>query len=175
MDVTVNVDIRRVRQQLDALEAGLRKRANKAGLRAIAKPLRDDLKASLPVRTGILRRSIGYKTLTKQRMGEIGLFDDDAIEVAATKKVMDKSGKRRHQTFKLRFISYGTEPHEIRNRRRGAKSLAFGGRHRKHVSHPGITGKNYLKNIYGKYQPHMQNLFISGVVGVLKKHGVELT
>lgn len=167
------VNFERVQQQLDALEISLRTKVNTAGLRAIAKPLRADLAASLPVKTGALRQSIGYKKVTQSRASAIGLGGEDAVyEVGSTKKSLDSSGKSRYQTYKLRFLSYGTLPHRIKAKAGG--TLKFGGGFSEAVDHPGIQGGNYVKKVYDKHQSHMQGLFVSGAQSVLAKHGVEL-
>lgn len=174
LDINISTtDFEQVRRKIEALEADLQRKANLAGLRAIAKPLRRDLASSLPVKSGALARSIGYKTLSKRRMGQIGLDGDDAVEVAATRKVTDKSGKRRHQTYKLRFLSYGTAAHTIKAR--PGKFLKLqSGHFVKEVQHGGIQGKDYLRKVYDKHQSHMAGLFIRGAHSVMKKHGVEL-
>lgn len=171
MEITA-LEFDRVRRQINALETDLRTKVNRAGLAAIAKPLKHDLISVLPTQTGALKRSISYKTLTKRRMGAIGLFDDDAMEVAATRQVVDKSAKKRYQTYKLRFISYGTAPHVIEPRRGGFLKLK--GHYATSLQHPGIVGKNYLKNVYDRHQGHMHGLFVAGAQAVLAKHGVVL-
>ena len=173
MEFSLNEEgFERVREQLAALEADIRKKANLAGLREIAKPLKADLQRSLPIEQGSLRAGIGYKTLSKSRKSAIGIDEDEALEVGATRRASD-GGKTRYQLYKLRFLNYGAKPHLIRAKK--SKMLALkGGRFAKQVKHPGIKGRNYLQNVLEKNQPHMQSLFVKGVHAVLSKHGVEL-
>ncbi|MEZ5537638.1 MAG: HK97 gp10 family phage protein [Thiolinea sp.] len=166
-------DFERVKQQIDALEAGIKKKANLAGLREIAKPLKASLQSTLPSLSGALRRSVGYKTLSKRRMSQVGIQDDDALEVGTTRKASDRSGKSRYQTYKMRFLEHGTGPHEIKAR--PGKFLKLrGGHFAKEVMHPGINGRGYLRKVYDQHQGHMQGLFVKGAQAVLAKHGVVL-
>lgn len=166
LDLSITpLNFERAIRQVDSLEKVIKSKVTAAGLRAIAKPLKADLAASLPVQTGALRDSIGYKKINKARSGAMGMAGDTAYEVGATRK----SGGR-YQTYKLRFLSYGTKPHRIKSKSGGA--LSFGGGFAQSVDHPGITGKNYVKKVYDKHQGHMQKLFVTGAHAVLQKHGV---
>ncbi len=173
MEITTE-GFERTQRQIDALETDLRTKAVWAGLRAIAKPLRRDLASSLPVLSGALRSSIGFKTLSRRRASAIGIDNDDVgLEVGATRKTVDRSGKPRHQTYKLRYVSYGTRPHKIKARP-GKFLKLHGGRFAREVDHPGIRAGNYVKKVYDAHQGHMQGLFVKGASAVLKKHGVVL-
>lgn len=174
MDLVISThDIERVKRDIAALDLAIQKKANLAGLREIAKPLKSDLQNSLPTDSGALRASIGYKTLSKRRMSQVGISDDNALEVGTTRKVTDKSGKNRYQTYKMRFLAYGTKPHRIKARRDKFLKLR-GGQYARAVDHPGIKGRDYLRKVYDKYQGQMAGLFVKGAHAALAKHGVTL-
>lgn len=164
----------KVQRQLDQLEADLKKKANLAGLREIAKPLKKSLASTLPVDSGALKQSVGYKTLSKRRKSSIGITEDDALEVGTTRKATDRSGKSRYQTYKMRFLAYGTKPHKIKAKP-GKFLKLHGGKFAREVMHPGIKGRDYLRKVYNQHQSHMRGLFVRGAHKVLAKHGVVLT
>lgn len=163
-----------VEKQLNQLESAVRDKAMLAGLRDMAKPLKQDLKSTLPHNSGALKQSIGYKTLSKRRRQTLGLQGEDAVEVSAIRRVLDHSGKKRYQLYKLRFLNYGTQAHVVRPKKQGGKLKLPNGQYVKEAIAGGVRARHYLKQVYQKHQSHLQGLFVKGVQRLLAKHGVTL-
>ncbi len=154
----------------------LNNKAQRSGVREIAKEGKEQLKAALPSKTGVLQESIGYKTLSKKRKSTIGAMSDDIVmEVGATRKVLDtrmKKPKKRHQTFILRFLNRGVGLHRITAK--NSESLWVNGRPIGRTAlHKGFSGKNYSSQVNQRLKPKMQGLFVKGAANVLRKHGVK--
>lgn len=165
----------KVAQELLALEKNLQGKALKSGLRQIAKPTATALRSSLPIVTGVTKKSIGYRNLSNSRKREMGVTASGAgIEVGATKKVIDESGTKRSQAYVLRFLNHGTRPHIIKPKKNSSsKALKFGGFFAKQIKHPGMSGKPYLLNAWRSQYSESQSLFTQGALLVLEKHRVQ--
>lgn len=110
---------------LDQLPAKMEANIMRAALREGAKVVQAEVKASAPVRTGLLKA--GIKIGTNSRRGR----------VTAKIKV---SGKH---AFVANWVEYGTAAHFIKPKR--AKSLFFAGLMRDGVDHPGARPKPFMR------------------------------
>ncbi len=169
-----------IKRLLNAMEGTLlQEKAQKAGVREIAKPLKKDLLAEIPVNTGTLRSSIGYKVMTKKFKSFVGVpVDDFSMEIGATRKVLDRhmeEPKKRLQVYLLRFLNNGVSPHTIHRRRRsGSWGGLFVGNSNlgRRVNHPGFTGRKISEKIYDKHQPQFEDYFVHGAARHLERFGV---
>ena len=127
-------------KDLKHFKADIKTKARRAGLVEMSKPVKKTLKASIPIglgydNTGALRKSIGHAAVAKGDKGALGLgLDDEAIIVGSTRKVLDHSGKKRFQQYKLHWLDKGVKAHKIRARKGGF--LRFGGNVAKEVGTP---------------------------------------
>jgi len=172
-----------MKQLLNQLEGTLlQEKAQKAGVRAIAKPLKRDLLSEIPSKTGTLRSSIGYKVMTKKFKSFAGVpVEDFAMEVGATRRVLDKHmkhPKKRLQVYLLRFLNDGVSRHTIKRRKsvftnkmkRGG--LYNGKNFGREVNHTGFTGRKITEYVNMKHKDQMDNYFVRGAAKYLEKFGV---
>ena len=86
-----------------------------SGLVAVAKPIKQSMKALAPVRDGALKKSIGHRRLSKTAKGRLGIHPDVvALLVGPTRKVANKSGRKISQAKKAIWQEYGTKSYTIK-------------------------------------------------------------
>jgi len=110
---------------LDALPAKMEANIMRSALRQGANVIRNEAKANVPVKTGLLRD--GLKVSTRSRRGK----------VTASVKAGGKHG------YIARWIEYGTAAHFIKPK--NAKSLFFAGLFSNGVDHPGSAPKPFMR------------------------------
>lgn len=183
--------------RLEKVEGDLRNKALNAGLRQSAKPLILAMGHTVPVMTGALKRSIGYRQLSRNEVRRAGLWTSTlygkAIIVGPVKKVADYGyqrfkGKTIYQingAFKALWLEKGTDPHVIRprkkrkkiTRRQGAawsmlKISAPGGRATfvREVKHPGIIARRWMLRAQQRVAGQIPNELLKGLVRYLDRH-----
>lgn len=110
---------------LDALPAKMESNIMRAALRQGANVVRDEAKANVPVKSGLLRA--GLKVSTSSRRGVV------TAKVKATGK----------HAYLARWIEYGTAAHQIKPKM--ARSLLFGGIFAESIDHPGAAAKPFMR------------------------------
>lgn len=110
---------------LDQLPAKIESNIMRSALRAGANVVRDEAKANVPEKTGLLKA--GIKVSTSSRRGVV-------------KAIIKTTGKH---AYLARWLEYGTAAHFIKPKT--AKSLFFAGLMRDGVDHPGAAPKPFLR------------------------------
>lgn len=117
-------------QQLDellrTLSGKMQKNVNRAGLRAGAVVLKDEVVENIPVASGELRNSA---RITSRVRG---------ADVTVSVKVGNRVAWYAH------LVEYGTRPHEIRPKEQGG-ALQFGGVTTRSVQHPGTRPRPFMR------------------------------
>jgi len=114
-----------LQQFLNQLPAKMEANVLRTALRAGANVIRDEVKATVPVKTGTLRD--GFKVSTNSRRGRV------SAKVKATGK----------HAFIAPWLEYGVAAHKITSKK--AKGLFFGGLFAKSVEHPGIRPRPFMR------------------------------
>lgn len=168
----------RLDKELKLFKADIKTKARRAGLVEMAKPIKKTLKSEIPIgrgydNTGALSKSIGHASVSKSDKGALGLgVNDEAIIVGATRKVLDRSYKKRFQHYKLNWLDKGVKPHIIRAKKGG--SLKFGGRHVQEVLHSGVQARGLLQRAYSQHQGSFENLWSVGAAKALRRFGAKV-
>lgn len=117
---------------LDQLPAKMEANIMRAAMNAGAKVVLDEVKASAPVKTGLLKAGFSNRKNRK------------AISSGIRKGVVMVSIKARGKHgYLAKWIEYGTAAHFIKPKR--AKSLFFAGLMRDGVDHPGARPKPFMR------------------------------
>lgn len=124
--MTANVTgLKELQAFLDQLPAKVEANIMRAALRQGANVVRDEAKANVPVKSGVLKA--GIKVSTKSRRGV----------VTASIKASGKHG------YLANWLEHGVAAHFIKPKT--AKSLFFAGLFRDGVDHPGIAPKPFMR------------------------------
>lgn len=176
--MSANIDIDGIDEALQQLKTAPKRMLTKGireGAKAVGKAASRDLASAVPVKTGVLRRSVSSRLLAK-RTGEIA-----AIKVGGLKKVARKGGKARQQDYILRFLEAGTKPHMLKawdsnNKRLTAadirKANSAGQHLPRSVLHPGIKGRGLLKALSMAKEATYAQVFRLGVEAALDAAGM---
>lgn len=163
-------------KQLKQFKADIKTKVRRAGLVEIAKPVKKTLKSYLQKhsQSGATEASIGHASVAKGDKAALGLdADSEAIIVGSTRKVLDSSGKKRWQQYKLNWLDKGTKPHIIKAKNGGY--LKMGGRYVKSVFHPGVKAKGYLRRAYSAHSGGFGRDFERGAARALSRYGAKAT
>lgn len=134
---------------LQTLAPKMQKNINRAGLRAGAAVLLEEVRQRIPVASGALRDSA---RITSRARG---------ATVSASVKVGSKTVWYAH------IVEYGTRPHKILPKRQGG-AMQFGGIETRLVDHPGTRGRPFMR-------PAIDDKFPQVVQAVAKKIRERLT
>lgn len=174
----MNVDIDGIDDALQQLKTAPKRVITKGireGAKAVGKAGSRDLASAVPVKTGVLRRSISSRLLAK-RAGEIA-----AVKVGGLKKVARKGGKATQQDYILRFLEAGTKQHMLKAWDSNGKRLttadirkanSAGQRLPHSVLHPGIKGRGLLKALSMTKETQYTQVFRLAVESALSQVGL---
>lgn len=173
-------------KELQRFKSDIKTKARRSGLVEVAKPIKKYLKTAIPRgESGALQDSIGHAAVPKGDKAALNLdADSEAIIVGSTRRVLDGSGKKRYQQYKLHFLDKGTKPHVIKARNaRGLKIPTSGVRtinrgeakfkYYVEIHHPGVKARGYLKKAYSSVKGSMGALFERGAARALTRYGVK--
>lgn len=142
MKINVNItgieDLNRALRELPkAMERGVLL----ATLREAAKVVRDEVRNTAPVKSGVLRRSIAIRSVPKR-------YSQKGPSV----RVYARTGKGQSvDAYYAHIVELGAKPHRIPSESVGARknkrknpAMAFGGKVVSSVNHPGIKGRHFM-------------------------------
>ncbi len=174
-----------IQKCVEQLGDRLQNKALTAGLRKSAQPLKDVMRALTPTRTGVLRRSVGHRTLSKSAGSRIGLKSDQrGVLVGPIKAVADPGyarspGKKVFQQHKAYWLEYGAAAHRIDVSKTNAaphrrsftrrKVMKFNGVFSTRVSHPGVRATQYIARANRATGSAQSVAFFNGMAAELDK------
>ena len=174
----MNVDIIGIDQasrQIADIPKRLLNKGVREGTKAVGKEASRDLASAVPIKTGVLRRSVSSKLLAK-RAGEVA-----AVKIGGLKKVARKGEKATQQDYILRFLEAGTKQHMLKAWDSNGKRLNSAdirkansaGQHLpRSVLHPGIKGRGLLKALSMAKENEYAQVFRLAVESALSQVGL---
>lgn len=139
------VQIEGLKELHDRLNALAKKESRKIARRGIAKMaqvIQKEMKARAPVKTGYLRKSIGYKI--RQRMGQF--YATVGPQRTVTAETRGTKQKKYTWAYYAQFVEFGAAAHMIPNQKRRKKpTLVIGKRFVSSVDHPGVSPRPFLR------------------------------
>lgn len=123
--IEFDASLKAVLDQLDKLPAKFEANLVRGALRAAAKPILDDARSRVPVKTGALRDSLRISSAIKKRAGEIS--------------ASVKAGGGKGRVYYAHMVESGVAQHIIEG------PVAIGGRVFKNVPHPGFVGRGFMR------------------------------
>lgn len=152
-----------IKHMLEAMRAIDKKYCAKAMLSATVyaiKPVKDEIKRRVPVITGVLRKSIGHRSLNLKEKRSIGLDQTDlGLFVGPTRKAPDP--KMIKPVTRMLWVEEGTKPHTIVAKNR--KALKMGYLFYKSVEHPGATPYKVLQPALNATSGQVEQRFYDGL------------
>lgn len=104
----VNYEHQKTLSQLKELEKGLEGKAIRLGLTQSIRPILAQMKRTVPVGEGYLKKAIGRLTISKRAKQRLGIPSDTiAILLGANKKVLRKDKTKASQRSKAIFEEWG--------------------------------------------------------------------
>lgn len=160
----IDMALERIRSAPDKIQT----KGLKAGLKAASLEAVKDLRAVVPVQTGLLQKSIGTKIL-KPRGDEIS-----AVKIGSTRAGSD------NRYYILRFLEDGTKPHMLRawdknGKRYGTYSIRkmneSGQRVARSIMHPGEHASLLMEKLAQANESRYGDIFLQAVDDYIEEIG----
>lgn len=162
-------------KSLVSLGPDLQYKGMRSAVVAYAAPIKAAMKGMIRSRSGMLKRSIGHKTVSKTDKITLGYKSESVViavgavrKVAAPGKLLGVS-----QVKKMQWLDEGVKPHDIprkRGIRRRSKKMKIGGRFVSSVEHPGTRPQNILDRSVSTSRSASQERFNRKLAQFLDKH-----
>ncbi|AIY65196.1 HK97 gp10 family phage protein [Pseudoalteromonas piratica] len=162
IDFEFNPSIAALNKELDKLENGLKTKAIRAGLRTASAPVKKQMKADAPDRTGRLSKSIGHQTLSGKRKQNalllVGKGQKDTTKLEEEQYAIIVGPNRKvagiNPSYYAHILEFGARSHSISVRKKnhgktmriskaGSSSTSFYFA-KGSVSHPGIKATGWM-------------------------------
>lgn len=147
---TIKIEgLKELQDRLNALAKKESRKIARRGISRMAQVIQKEMKARAPVKTGYLRKSIGYKI--RQRMGQFyGTVGPQRTVVKSNNLASygDESKRVKKYTwaYYAQFLEFGSAAHLIPNPKRKQKTkIVIGKRVFSSADHPGIAPRPFLR------------------------------
>jgi len=155
-------------KELDAMEAGLGQKAQQQALTFAAAPVKKAIKRQAPVKTGLLKKSIGHRKFKAAERVELGINPDHAAIYIGPKNKLQYRANWLENT--------GAKAHAIKPRRKSQhKFLRFYGTFAKKVNHPGMKARPFISKGWEQSDELFQARFFKKVQTFLEKASAKST
>jgi HK97 gp10 family phage protein len=187
IDFDFDPSVKKLVSELEKLETDLQNKAQKAGLRRAALPIKQQMKQNAPSRTGRLKKSITHNVLSGKRKETAYMLagkgqkestklneGQHALIVGPNRKV-----KGINPSYYGHILEFGAKNHQIQIRKKnkgktlrmyatsGGVSNFFYSKGK--VNHPGVNGLGWMSKSHDQAASKVQTHFYQGLSRYLDK------